>query len=193
MADVEKIVKFVLKWETGTTEKSTETPEQMFERARKKGFVNDPLDRGGATQSGLTLTAYKNYCKKHNISSPTVDNLKNIPYKTWKAVLKEDYWDKLECDRIVCQSIANILFDFAWASGSVTAAKKIQGVLGCVQDGIVGNKTLTAINSKSPLSLFAQIKQMRIDFVNAIVKNNPSQKKWLKGWTNRINDIKWVG
>ena len=56
MARVESIVPFILKWETGTTG-ATLTNEQLFEKAKQKGYANDPDDLGGPTMCGVTLPA----------------------------------------------------------------------------------------------------------------------------------------
>lgn len=192
MADIEKIIPFIIKWETGMKQKTNESAQALFERARKKGFANDPNDLGGATQTGVTIGAYRAYCKRHHLSQPTVENLKRIPYATWLAILKEQYWDKWKADQIESQSVANILVDFVWASG-INGIKKPQEMLGVVPDGVVGPKTLAAVNNRGSLSLFYQLKDLRIKFVEAIVKARPSQKKWLNGWKNRINDIKYEG
>lgn len=67
----------------------------------------------------------------------------------------------------------------------------MQRVLGVTADGVVGEVTLGAINRAEPRELFERIKAERIAFVEAIVKRTPSQKVFLKGWKNRINDIKY--
>ena len=67
-----------------------------------------------------------------------------------------------------------------------------QRLLGVEADGVVGPLTIAAVNKQSPADLFARIKAARITFLNDIVKNNPSQKIFLKGWINRLNDLKFV-
>jgi len=190
MAQIEKLIPFIIRWEAGGTQQKYETNGNFFSRRRKAGFANDPKDRGGATQTGITLATYTEYCKRKHISAPTVDNLKNIPYETWKDVLKTMYWDRWKADEIESQPVANILVDWVWASGRYGITKP-QQLLGVVADGIVGKKTLAAVNGRSPLGLFGRIKQARLEFVENIVRANPSQKKWLQGWKNRINDIKY--
>ena len=192
MADIEKLIPFIIKWETGVIRQNGETAESLFGRARKKGFANDPKDLGGATQTGVTIGTYRTWCKKHGNPVPTVEDLKNIPYQTWLAILKESYWDRWKADKIESQSVANILVDFVWASG-INGIKKPQEFLKVVPDGVVGPKTLAAVNNRGSLSLFYQLRDLRLKFVEAIVRANPSQKKWLKGWKNRINDIKYEG
>jgi lysozyme family protein len=54
-------------------------------------------------------------------------------------------------------------------------------MLGVVQDGIVGTKTLSALNAEDPRTLFDRIKKERELFFNNIVKRDPTQKRFIKG------------
>lgn len=65
------------------------------------------------------------------------------------------------------------------------------GILGVAVDGKVGAKTIEAINSANSKALFDKIKAKRLQFVDNIVKRDPTQKVFLKGWQNRINAIKY--
>lgn len=168
MAHLEKLKPFILKWEGG--------------------FVDDPLDRGGATNKGITIGTFRTFYGKN----ATVEQLKNITDRQWDKIFEAGYWRPFKADQIRNQSIANMCVDWAWGSGTVTAIKKVQRVLGVQEDGIVGEITLGAINRyPSQLLLFEKIKDARLAFINAIVRNNPSQMRFLRGWTNRIEDIKF--
>ncbi len=171
MADVNKIVPFILKWEGG--------------------FVNDPDDLGGATNKGITIGTYTTYRKQKGYKAPTVTELKNISDAEWLDILKTLYWDKWKADDIENQSIANILVDWVWASGGY-GIKLPQKLLNVSIDGIVGTKTLAAVNDyPDQKELFDKIKQERIDFVERIVKSRPANRKFRNGWLNRINDFKF--
>ncbi len=98
MADVRKLVPFILKWEGG--------------------FVNDPDDLGGATNMGVTIGTYEAYCRKKGYSKPTVERLKNLTKEEWTEILKTMYWDRWKADEIKSQSVADILVDWVWASGA---------------------------------------------------------------------------
>lgn len=169
MARVELLLPHILKWEGG--------------------FVVDPIDKGGATNMGVTLNTYTDYRKKKGLTT-TVNDLKNITLNEVKDILKTLYWDRWKADEIFNQNVANILVDWVYNSGvhGITIPQKILGVL---QDGIVGPKTLTAVNSRDPRQFFEQIKCERKNFYYRIVKKNPSQGRFLKGWLNRINDFKF--
>lgn len=172
MADVMKLVPFILKWEGG--------------------FVDDPDDLGGATNRGVTIGTYATYCKKKGYPAPTVERLKNLSEKDWAEILKTMYWDRWKADEIKSQSVANILVDWVWASG-INGIKIPQKVLGVTADGIVGAKTLSALNMKSPKELFEEIKEARIQFIEDICRKRPANNKFKKGWLNRINSLQYVG
>lgn len=170
MADVSKLVNFVLRWEGG--------------------FQNMKEDRGNyykgkliGTNMGVTPGAYVQAFGK----VPSVQDMKNLTHDQFTHILKKLYWDYVKADQIKDQKVANLIVDFAWASGTVNAVKRIQKVLGLTPDGIVGPKTLAAFNDPQA---FDKIYNYRISYVESIVKNNPSQAKFLKGWKNRIQALK---
>lgn len=167
MANAKLLQPFILRWEGG--------------------FVDDPLDRGGATNKGITIGTFRQFYGK----DATVEQLKNITDEQWLRIFKAGYWDKWKADEIVNQSIANIVVDWAWASGPVTSIKQVQAILGVDSDGIVGPRTLAAINSADQRILFDDIHDARLRFVDNIVLRDPTQARFIKGWKNRINDIKF--
>ena len=64
-------------------------------------------------------------------------------------------------------------------------------ILGVSVDGIVGEKTLAAINGRNARELFADIKRARISFIEGIIKRDPSQMVFKKGWLSRLNCINY--
>lgn len=189
MATIDKYIPILFRWEAGINMKTNETLEQAFLRAKKTGWSNDPLDRGGATMIGVTIGTYRTYCTYKGRKRPTIIDLKNITYKEWRDIVHTLYWSKWKADLIEDQDVANIVVDWVWASGQGIGIKRVQKILGVTADGIVGPKTLAAINTANPRELVKKVYDARAAHFNAIVKANPSQKKWLKGWMNRINYI----
>ena len=191
MAKVESIVPFILKWETGTTGIGL-TNEQLFEKAKLKGFANDPDDLGGATMCGVTLATFTEYCRRKGYPRPTIVRLKAITYKEWLEILKTMFWDKWKADQINNESIALILVDWVWGSGKygITIPQKAIGV---TADGIVGPKTVAAVNAKDPKQLFDLIRKERLAYIERICRSRPTNLKYKRGWLNRLNDIKFKG
>lgn len=173
MADINKLKPFILKWEGG--------------------FVDDPADLGGATNKGVTLKTYKQYCENKGKPVPSVDDLKNLSDEEWTDIFRTMYWDKWKADQIENQSIANILVDWVWASGT-HIIKRVQLILGVAADGVVGTSTLSVFNGySSQQELFERIKQDRLDYVDEICRKRPANEKFRHGWSNRINAFKFEG
>ena len=172
MAEVNKLAPIILKWEGN--------------------FVNHPNDKGGPTNKGVTIATYEAYCRKKGYPKPTVERLKNLTQEQWIDILKTMYWDRWKADQINNQAVANILVDWTWGSGA-WGIKFPQRILGVKDDGIVGPKTIAALNDYPDQSeLFKKIWMRRNQHFEDIVKADPTQKVFLKGWLNRLNDFKYV-
>jgi lysozyme family protein len=150
------------------------------------GFVDHPEDRGGVTNLGITLTTYRQYCGQDK----TIKDLLNMSYGTWCNIMKDLYWDKCLADQIENQAVAEITVDWCVNSG-LQGLRKVQEIAGVKPDGIAGPKTLAAINGSDPKELFDRIMAARNLFYENIVKKNPSQRVFLKGWKNRLGKFKF--
>ena len=154
------------------------------------GYVNHPLDKGGATKYGVTLNTWKQlgYDKDGNGKIDSEDiRLLNIKDAT---LIIRRYWDMWKADEIVNQSVAELLVDWVYTSGN-WGIRIPQRVLKVKEDGIVGKNTLNALNSLNQRQLFDQLFKERERFFRNIVKNNPEQSVFLEGWLNRLNTFKY--
>jgi len=88
--------------------------------------------------------------------------------------------------------LANILVDWVWYSGRYGIAIP-QSVLGLTGNGKVDNRTIHALNDyPDPEGLFEKIKQVRRAYLNMICIDRPANRRFLKGWLNRLNDFRWI-
>ena len=174
MADINKLVSILLKWEGG--------------------FVNDPVDKGGATNMGVTIDTWKRvgYDVDGDGDIDIDDLIQLNKEQVVIDVLKPHYWNKWQADNINNQSIANLVVDWTWGSG-VWGIKHPQRVLGVKVDGIVGPKTLAAVNDyPDQKELFEKLWLRRKKHFEDIVEKDPTQKRFIKGWLNRLNDFKYT-
>jgi lysozyme family protein len=171
MAKVELLAPKILRWEGG--------------------FVNDPVDHGGATNKGVTLSTWTQVgYDKNGDGDIDVDDIRLLTQQDATIVLKKFYWDRWKADGINNQSIADILVDWVWCSGKWGVVIP-QRVLNVTADGIVGTVTLKALNSANQQKFFEAIVTERTKFIYNIISHNPSQKRFLNGWMNRLNDFKF--
>lgn len=147
------------------------------------GYVNDPRDPGGATCKGVTLATYR----LHFGANKTKEDLRGISQSEWRTIMKGTYWDACKADLIANQSVAEIFVDWCINSG-LGMIKKVQAIIGTSADGIVGPKTIAAINKAGPAELHDDIKAAREAYYYAIVKKSPVKKAFLNGWLNRLAD-----
>ena len=187
MADMHHMIPHILRWETGKIKGVKESYEEYFLRCKKTGYGNDPADLGGATLCGVTIATYRAWRKKKGFNSTTGADLKAIPFSDWYALLKETFWDKWKADEIKDQWVAEMVVDWMWGSGRYGITEP-QKVLGVIADGIVGKKTLAAINGHAaPKALWNELKAARIKYYERICVQRPLNYKFLKGWKNRVN------
>lgn len=156
------------------------------------GYVNDPVDRGGATNKGVTIATWRRVgYDKDGDGDIDVDDLKLLTDRDVSdRVLKPHYWDRWKADQIRSQSVANILVDWVWGSGAY-GVKIPQQLLGVTADGIVGPKTLAALNAQDPRTLFERIKARRVQYLETFIRNNPAQARFRKGWMRRLDSIRF--
>ena len=166
MANYQELVPFILKWEGG--------------------FVDDPLDKGGATNKGVTIATFRQFYG----ANATVEQLKNITISEWNHIFKSGYWNRWRADEIHSQPVANILVDWLWLSGA-PAIKLPQQLLHVAADGIAGTQTIAAVNASEPKQLFDIIKARRVEYINNIILKTPTNERFRKGWMNRLNALKF--
>lgn len=164
MAVYTKIIKKILKWEGG--------------------YAGN-IDGATCTMKGVTLATYRRFFGKEK----TCKDLKEITQAEWDYIFKKGFWDRWKADDIENQSIAELLVDWCWTSG-VWGIKFPQRVLGVKDDGIVGPKTLAAINDyEDQEELFNKLWNKRKKHFQDIAKGGKA--KFLGGWLNRLNDFKY--
>ena len=158
------------------------------------GLSDDPDDRGGRTNLGITQGTLDGARKNGITLIKTVDALTaDESAKIYKAL----YWDRCKCDKLP-HRLDLITFDCAVNCGVGTAGKCLQRGLCDVGrivavDGAIGPKTVDAavdvyVSGKLDKLLRACLDR-RMEYYGNIIKARPSQKKFLRGWTNRVNAL----
>ncbi|CDL79744.1 glycoside hydrolase family 108 protein [Xenorhabdus cabanillasii] len=140
------------------------------------GYVNDPHDRGGETQYGISKRSYPHL----DIRALTQDDATAIYYR--------DFWQVAGCERIPA-GLSLVLFDSAVQHGVVSAIRLLQRAVAVRDDGILGVKTLDAIAATAPDYLLHRFMNQRARYYAQIIARNPLQQRFLNGWFNRLDHL----
>ena len=142
-----------------------------FERliGHEGGFSNHPDDPGKQTKYGISKRSYP------------YEEIENLTLQRAKQIYLTDYWQAAGCDRVP-DTVAFDLFDMAVNSGLSTSIKTLQRTVGAVPDGVIGPKTLMAINGMEPARLLARFNGARLNFMTTL----PTFSTFGRGWAKRI-------
>jgi lysozyme family protein len=148
------------------------------------GYVNDPADRGGETNLGVTIGAWGAYLGR----AIQPGEMKALTVDTVKPFYKSMYWDKVKGDDLPV-GVDYCIFDFAVNAGVGRAAKFLQRAVGAVDDAVIGPGTLALVAKTTPGKLLENFAKQKEAFYNTLAEKNPTQQKFLKGWLARVDHV----
>jgi lysozyme family protein len=143
-------------------------------------LTNIANDNGGQTYAGISRKANPNWA-----GWSAIDAGGTPPSELVRQFYKLVYWDTLRCDSIISQQVAESMYDFGVNAGVKTSAKLAQIVVGVTPDGVIGQKTLMAINAMPADSFRPAFALAKIARYRDIVARDRTQIKFLMGWLNR--------
>lgn len=147
------------------------TFDQAFERliGHEGGYVNDSRDPGGETKFGISRRSYPG----EDIAGMTLERA--------KAIYLRDFWGPAGCDAVP-DGVRFDLFDMAVNSGKAPAVRALQRACGEREDGILGPRTLQAVQAMQPQRLLARFNGARL----ALLADLPTWPAFGRGWARRV-------
>lgn len=144
--------------------------------SREGGHSVDPLDRGGDTWYGIT----KPFADQWGINWPPSpqdarDGYRNA-FRGWQI------------DQITDAPTFDLVADCCVNHGPKKGIQWLQRALGVIEDGVIGAQTLAKIDETRGTvwsGIFRSVLAARFKFYAAIVANDYSQAKFLRGWVKR--------
>lgn len=162
------------------------------------GYVNDPVDAGGATNYGISLRFLKqagdlDLGDVDDDGDIDVDDIKQLSPDQAAEIYKRHFWDKYRYG-VLPQDLATKVFDLSVNMGPRQAHKLLQRSCRSVgitltDDGIIGPRTLGAIdtinNAGRANELLAALRSEAAGFYRVLVAQKPIYQKFIRGWLNR--------
>ena len=142
------------------------------------GYGNDPNDKGGETNFGISKRRYPN------------EDIKNLTKERASELYKKDFWEKCACDQLP-SPLAIAVFDAAVNQGETGAGRMLQialqftGAADQEIDGIIGANTVTAAHKFGPKLLRRFMAQRMARYIRIVMKDF-TQDAWTENWSNRL-------
>lgn len=140
-------------------------------------------DRGGMTYAGISRVMNPQWP-----GWAFIDRGEIPPSQLVRDFYRAGYWEPIRGDDLP-QDVSRSIFDFAVNSGApgrpTVAIKLAQAVVGTTPDGVLGPKTLAALQALDPQFFKAAYALARIARYRDIVTRDRTQQKFLLGWINR--------
>lgn len=178
------------------------------------GYSNHAADKGGETYKGIarkihptwdgwaTIDALKPSEGVNRAFKDKLDADNELQEKVG-AFYKKNFWNPVKGDDIPNQELADKLFDLGVNMGTGTVVKFLQESLNLLNrnqknypdievDGGFGSVTLKTINSflelenSNPSYLLKSISLLQGKRYIDIMRNDPTQKVFCRGWLNRV-------
>lgn len=171
------------------------------------GESDHPDDGGGLTKYGVSLKflgglsgtqSNRDVLERMGIRLPiTRQVIYDLTRDQAASLFRWQFWDKLRLGLIPLRP-AVVLYDAAVNSGPAQSVKLAQrGYNRCVAygqplvvDGIMGPATRAAMQLADTDKALTAMLDAREAFFQTIVANNPSQQVFLRGWINRVDDLR---
>jgi lysozyme family protein len=142
------------------------------------GYSNNPNDKGGETNFGISKRSYPNL------------DIKNLNREQADSIYMNDYYKKSHIDAMP-QQLQSSVMDSVVNHGNYGGTKLLQKAINdaggnVAVDGKIGNQTLSAMSFLDPTKLNDALMARRQGKYANIIKNDPSQAAFANGWNNRL-------
>lgn len=155
---------------------------------REGGYSDDPTDRGGATQFGITQATAAEFGYTGDMRELSIDEARAI----YRAIFKRS-----RIDLIPDAATFDLVSDCVVNHGERRAVKWLQQALNVTPaDGLIGSHTIMVLNAVASgqgamtwRKVRDSITATRVRFYGDIVVNDPTQVRFLGGWLARATRL----
>lgn len=150
------------------------------------GYVDHSRDPGGATNMGITI---------HTMQALSLDldkdgdidkaDVRLVTRPIAEDIYKSMYWEVVKAD-LLPSGLDLVVVDAAINSGPRASVRWLQRALGVFADGIIGPKTIAAVQASQSLS---KLIENTINERLKSVRNFRNYDAFGRGWENRIASV----
>lgn len=137
------------------------------------GFSDHAADPGGKTRFGVTEAVARREGYR--------GDMRDYPLDEAKRVYQKLYWNALRLDDLRAEFRFD-LFDAGVNSGVAQTVRWMQRIVGVTVDGLLGPRTLSAVNNSDAAKFLAKFNGQRLLFMTSL----STWPSFGRGWARRI-------
>ena len=157
----------------------------QHEDSARSGKVT--VDAGGRTRFGIAEKFHPDLPEAF-FTGPAEDALAEA-----ERIEEREYWEAMRLGEVENQNVAGKLFDMGVNMGARQAAIYAQRAANALvaddarvtEDGVIGPRTLAAINSSDPRAYYRLLCEFSAAYYRHVAAVNPAQAVNLAGWLKR--------
>ncbi|HIB9515729.1 TPA: glycoside hydrolase family 108 protein, partial [Klebsiella pneumoniae] len=154
------------------------------------GYVNDPNDRGGETNMGITIATWRAYAPSDLGIEATTNTLRNMTKEQAEIIYYNHYWEPKGFCKLETIKIALMLYDWTITSGrAVTQVRKMlhnEYNINLVVSNTMDDDMIHCINAiEDQEQLLSRIAEVRKEYYRSLTITNGepnTQVRFLTGW-----------
>ena len=152
-----------------------------YVKEHEGGYSDDPNDKGGPTQNGITQKVYTAYLARKGRQPKPV---REITRREVDDIYRTQYWDAINGDDLP-SGVDYATFDFAVHSGVGRAIKELQASIGSRMDAHLGTVTLDNLDAADPAETIRKLCDRRRRFIRKL----SNYRYFKRGWERRIDEV----
>jgi lysozyme family protein len=173
------------------------TVDQMIDDIlrREAGYINNPADKGGPTNFGITHTTLASY---RGLASCSADDVRMMTKQEARTIYAQNYYFAPRINLLPAE-IQPFVFDCAVNHGPTQAIRFVQQTVllrdlrPLEVDGKLGPKTAERVRELlvniGEEELLRALVERRRQFYLDLITRKPSQEVFRKGWMNRLAEF----
>jgi lysozyme family protein len=142
------------------------------------GYVDDPRDPGGMTNLGVTKRSLEEWLG-HDVDEKF---MRNLTPEMAAPFYEQKYWRPCYAG-VLPRGLNLLMFSMAVNTGPGRAVKLLQSAIGCVSDGVIGQRTRELISASNIATLIVKFSETRREYYRQL-KTFPV---FGKGWLARVD------
>lgn len=148
------------------------------------GYVNHPKDPGGRTNLGVTQRVYEEWIG-HPVSEAI---MKGLTVDHVRALYKAKYWAVVKADELPA-GLDLCVFDFGVNAGPGRAVRYLQRMVGAVEDGQIGPRTISLVQQYIRGVGAVEAVQRYQDARRGYYRKLSTFPTFGRGWLRRVDEV----